>query len=1323
MKLLAKIITSEIEQISIPFVKDWLLSHINFGTDNLNELFCKQIPAQLNQTTTPLPANLNFPRHLVIFPILYVFASDTLRQQLYEQLRQFPQLMAEVEQHDKKDRSNYFRDDLNVLKDAWPVIAELQCQGANELVRVLERADDRSLLALERFNPDKNFSELLHVFLIKNNKALEAINRHQIIPFLRLPDFTGWFIRYLESFINQAEELMTLRLLVLTFSPGADELDKLIDLRASIEAYPFSIRLEALWAISHYYQLELEQNLFSPFSAAFVNLLHDALNKMNLERQIEFIKGINQKLYLLIIDFCLKQSTEGLAEEQQIYLDLLFLLCSERVVPNQDCLELIKVRLIHQDAYLFETTSLQELSQSIQVESNECIVSDFSGRWVEQLISSPRFVAASSSRTLKCLIDRYTLHCITLNPIELIQIIIPPNECGSDLYQWQNHLRRVTQQIINRSEGKETLLAKQNQLLKAGIELRVSRLLMLLETRCTQQNNPDAFFGKQALQVLYTYYSHIFSDLRFDLLVRAIDAGYQQVDSDEALANTQNGVLQRFNSACPQASEAENELQRKRELVLYNSAGQQIGFVNEANNAITYVEDEPVLLSHTNTVQNDEPVYNKSGSVVGYLTKSSQIKSAIDFQKMLCPRLLAMISEKELDRSPVGLSMIIRRVLLDNSLDELYGFEQVVVSAEKQLWLERRISKTVQEYPKELDSAVFKSLTRHFSADGLFSLLASKLRQENAIHLFHEIIRHDQRREQFFSGLYSTEVHQFLNGHQVTSCLAEYMISYYDKPWFSKGLSQFAYYSKKYKIDNLLSDALAVLSNDSSQSSSGSSRFDALLVRLIKSRSCAAIVLKEFLNDRSTLSVQQIKNSEIDKVTGYFHKKHLIAAIHQQNKTSYWESSASYKLLLHILDRHHARVFVMKGSLLAAKEEWSGDELNELSRFINRHLGKKRILDSEWSIGHRILGELIFRSANKGLTSLFYTKKTFNESLARLSFTRAYLESLIDKFWIPDSIKEQVRGEVPRLKEWFQEPTSSNKGFSESQIIQDWRILVHKTWSEINKKKLPMICAYLLNYSGQKKQVQLLLHDYFNTFHNKTEYIHPVSSLLTQFPQRDISFVVYDALEAVIIHNPYLLDLVVLRDMAQFYAKNILNEVTGSPDAELKLLTYFGQGRHYALVREGCKELADVTTDKALKRRLNRGVTEAEVEGGLYVSPRQYFFEFIKTLKRLWHYGIFAEENASKMVKFCDDESPGPVRKYAANEVNIPVINAQAGADSLGFEMKRKQLIGLLDAVRRSPIIKTFDVNPSKSKQTLFGGTPSTVAEQVVASKQGVITI
>lgn len=1316
MKQLVDIIKSQIQQLKIPVLRDWLLNHLKDNTNSLTEVFSKQIPVHLKQTMLPIPANTRLPPHLVIFPIIYAYAPEQLRLQLTEKLQTFPQLMDERELIDNREMHTQFFDELNDFKDAWPIIKALQEQGANELIQVLDKADEHSLKALARLNKDSDFSVLLSTFLVKNSKDLEQTNRNRLIQFLRQPDFTGWFSRYLDSFIKRSTEIMSLRLLFLTYSPAANELDKVAELRACIDAYPFPIHIETMWVICNYYQTQLQQNLYSTTSNSFILLLHDVLKKMSLTTQIQFVKGLNPELYLLIVDFCLNRCVKGPLEEQQIYMNLLYLFCSESVVPNNECHELIKIRLLQQDAYLFESPQLEELAKSVQAKSKETLDPVFGGSWIKQLITSPSFVAACSSHILKHLTERYSLFCLTLNAVDYSKLISSFNT-----NELQEHLQRINLKLGISTEENEVVLAKQFKLLKIGIERHVSALLFQLEEQCNQLSQ-DQSTTQKALQTLYSYYGLIYPSLRFDLLVRAIDSNYQEDIDSNFVDNEQKQVLQRFKSSCSSLTETASELQRKKEVCLYNSAGQKIGFVKESNEAITFVEDEPVLLSAT-SVQDNEPVYDETCKLIGYLTESGQFKSKDGIQKELCARILAMTPEIELEKSSSGLELLIQNVLFENTLDVLYGCSDGTESSGKHQWLERRIAASLQGLQRTIHSTTINSLISNFSDEGTFYSLAVTQHKANAIQIFHSILNHDKKRELLFSGLYEADFHQFLDRHNVVFCLAEYMAKHYDKPWFAEGLSRFAYYGKKHRIDNMLSDSLDLLFKNSCQCKSDVTRFDALIKQFIDSETCAALVLKEFLNDRGNTREQEMNNPEIDRVAQFFYKKHIVDVIQKLNKTSFWGSTAQYALLLYILDRRHSALFAMSEVNLPSQEAWKSNELNQLARFINRHLGKKRPLDKEHSIGHRILGELLFRCAHLGQTSLFYSKHKFNSSLARLSLTRSFLEKLVDKFWIPEGIKEQVTDEVSRLKEWFQDNTFGKKELKDNQILLDWRHLMLQTWKEINRKKLPMICAYLLNYTGQKNHVLLLLQDYLSSFQNNTEYLHPVSRLLQQFPQRDVSFVIFDALEAAIIKNPQIMDITILRDMAQFYAKKIMKQELGSPEAELCLLSYFGQHKHYTVVQQGCEELSKNCTNKETKKRLIKGATEARVEESLQQSIEKFYFGLIKIIKRLWYYGFNAEKNASKLVTFCDDNSSVPTRKQALDEVKIP--SASMNSEYLGFNVKRKQLIGLLDAVKRSSVIKTFDVHPSKTKQTLFGCSQSSapsVREHVVASQQGVIT-
>lgn len=115
---------------------------------------------------------------------------------------------------------------------------------------------------------------------------------------------------------------------------------------------------------------------------------------------------------------------------------------------------------------------------------------------------------------------------------------------------------------------------------------------------------------------------------------------------------------------------------------------------------------------------------------------------------------------------------------------------------------------------------------------------------------------------------------------------------------------------------------------------------------------------------------------------------------------------------------------------------------------------------------------------------------------------------------------------------------------------------------------------------------------------------------------------------------------------------------------------------------------------------------EAEVEQDLSSSVQTFYFGLIKFFKRLWHYGFNAENSSSKIIKFCDDPTPGPTRKKAADLINAPVAASRTNSLYLGFSERRKQLISLLATIKSSPAHFTRVVNYSDNTQTFFGEQP-----------------
>ena len=670
--------------------------------------------------------------------------------------------------------------------------------------------------------------------------------------------------------------------------------------------------------------------------------------------------------------------------------------------------------------------------------------------------------------------------------------------------------------------------------------------------------------------------------------------------------------------------------------------------------------------------------------------------------------------EENLEQSPSGLNLFVQNIFLEESLDELYA---QAFSPDRVLWLEKQISLLVRASEQNISSKTFSCLVTHHSKESLFSLLATLKHKGNAIRLFHSMVNHSETRELLFSSLYQADVHSFLDRQGAVVCFADMMVKYHDQPWFPESLSLFASYGKKQKKEDLLGDALNLLKSSAEQGESG-----AVLMSLIQSEAAIRVVLKEFLNDNPPEPIQQLKSHAIDKVTQYFSRKHLVVALQELNKIPEWEGCSLYRWILYLLDAQHSTFFPS----LTTTDSWQSNELNDLSSFISRHLTKKNSADSDFSIGYRVLGELIFRSGHAGQVALFYNEKTFNPAIARLSFSRSFLERLVDKFWIPEGVKEHFADTVSRIRAWSDEKSSLKKELQSLHVLTDWRHLVNQTWQEINKKKLPVICAYLLSYSGDKKPLSFLLRDYFKSFERFADYLHPVVKLLEQFPHRDVSAVLFDVLEVLLIKNPLLLDRTTLHHMAHYYALKIQQKNIKFPQAEINLLAYFGKNKHYSLVQRGCEELAKNCDDQPLKKQVLKGAREAHVEAALSLRSERFYFPLIKIWKRFWHYGVQAKQQSSGIVLFCDEAITHPGRKGAAAKVSAPVLSGKISNAHLGFAEKHKQLLSLLATIKHSSAPSSLTVRPSQISQSLFHEVLPTklpLQETAVAKEPAVVNI
>lgn len=1334
MKRLTDVIKGQIQRIPISDLKNLLLSHFNEDAHDLTELFCKQFPANKNQLTLNTPVTIRLPVSLSVLAIVFTYAPNELRQDLLDSCtglytpvlrsvspRTYPttvnlersllehlpklDLISETDAIAYDELAERCLKQLNYYSDARPIIMALKKQGANDLIQVLEEADERSLSAFSYLAKDTDLQILTETFLVKNSHDLELVNRNHLIQFLRQPDLSGWLTRFLDSLVYESADALSIRLVLWIFSPYENEVDRLKELRACLAQYPFSIHLQAMRALFDFYQYELKRDVFSPTSHLVMLLLNDLLKSSELAIQVEFLKGLSQETLLLIVEYCLEHDKKD-GQEKPIWNNLLTLLCSEFCASNQECLKKIRIRLNQLDPCLFDTPELHQLALDLlakfnSVEGKEPTISSS----IARLLSSPQFVEACPPKGVRKLIERWGLFTLTLSQVEYSQesLFKDYSPCFDEINE---HMTRIDFNLLHHPEGKSFWLDKKYKLLQFRVRSSESALFHQLENVLEKQEKGSDF--NKGLDVIYHYYSLTCPNLRSDLFLRAINQAYSRFFVEGVTDNEPRGaLLQWLNHDSHRIDGLPKELYRDKEIFLYNSAGQRIGFLNESNTAMTFVEEEIVLLAQTGSVDINEPLYDKEGQVIGYLTEASHLRSESEFQKKSGALVLGELPKNDLENSSFGLELLLRNVLFENSIKELYHCESIRTDTNKLLWLNNKLLKEIQETSREIPASILSSLLDNFDDEAIFELLGSIKYKPNAIHLFHYILNRDTKRAILFNGFYESDFQKFLAQHDAEVCLADYLVNYHDKAWFSECLLRFAYYGKKHKKDNLLSNALTLIINDAGQDKKQEAICDAVLASLICSEPCAALVLKEFLNDKTQNSVQKVNQPEIAKVTQFFKKRHLIALITQLNKTSYWEQNAQYKLALHILAHQHGRFFLENDFSPGYAQPWQGSELKELARFISRHLSKKRPLDNKHDIGYSVLGELVFRCANLEITSLFYMRKTFNRAIAQLSFAKHFLLRLVDKLWMPKGIRELYVHSLLHKSSWFDNPAFLQKALKDHRALLDWSHFIKQTWNKKDKRKSPIICPYLLSYSGKKTVLLQLLQDYFNSFQKMPAYIQPVSKLLRLFPQREVSGVIYDALESAILKEPQLLDKQILSDMAFYYDKQFAKRDISYPQAELNLLVYWGQNKYYSLAQKGCELLIKDCEDKRLKKLLTKVANEASVEQDLSSSLGTFYFGLIKLFKRLWHYGFNAERNSSKIIKFCDDLTPGPTRKQAEDLIKVPTPSEAASSDYWGFSEKRKQLIKLLATIKRSPAHFTRAANYSDSTRTFFSEQPN----------------
>lgn len=524
----------------------------------------------------------------------------------------------------------------------------------------------------------------------------------------------------------------------------------------------------------------------------------------------------------------------------------------------------------------------------------------------------------------------------------------------------------------------------------------------------------------------------------------------------------------------------------------------------------------------------------------------------------------------------------------------------------------------------------------------LFALLDTINNKDNGLCLFHYLLSQSESARIWLSRTYEAEFYRFLDIKGGIQCFAEYLAYHQKNPWFVDGLKLFAEYGKKRMMGDLLSRALSVLAQ------TDISDLATIVANIMSQESICTIILNEFLDD-TLIQSPQFNNPELKRILVHFQPQHAVRAIVNINAITAkdWHELSQYKFLIYVLRGNYSEFF-------KNTTQWNRADLNHLAYFIVRHLSNKTMLDPDFLLGYKILGELVFRAAQQGQTQLFYLNNKFNSAIARLCISQLFLAELVEKL-----------------------------GANHSLLQKDWLFLSHETWKDRNTKKLPLMGVFILNYAGDRIPLHHLINNYLSVFEHHPEYVNPILKLMQQFPHRSFTRVIFDVMLQRVIKNPELLTQGLLVNMGSYFAKKIdPNGQETTPDV-IRFLTYLGQCKYYTLVQKGCLDLIEEGHYIPYKRQLLRARTEALVESRLQTRVSHYNFGFISLFIRLWHYGFYPVKNASKIVKYCDDITPSPLYK-SDKTVTLPMADSEQS--ELSFAEQRLTFIKYLTTILKSSI-------------------------------------
>lgn len=1034
----------------------------------------------------------------------------------------------------------------------------------------------------------------------------------------------------------------------------------------------------------------------------FILTLNELLNAHRILIVTEMINQLPSSVITSLTKHCLAGLNSNDRAIKQASRNIMTLLC-QCASQSEENLAIIKSNLGAQDLSLLGDEQLIKMAGHVLKQEHATLAeSTLNGVWIQRLLTSPQFVAVSTPEAIRALLERYRFLSLTLKQAEFEQLNA---HIKSQMVFFKHHavkLAEVDEQMAANASLRARLLEKRQRLLQFRADDSIRALLMQLEDACFALRKDNPAMANAALNVLYAHYNASLSSLRSDWLFKVADFVFEQSTASKGdLALAQNTFLGWLQKYLPHKNFEQSELARKQSVLLYDVAGKEIGFINEANQAMTFVDDIPKPLIELRGYSAGMQFYDNNRYTLGFLLPSGEVKRINLFQRETSALLLAKVPVEQLSATTATMELLLADAINEDSLPRLYQESDT----EKLAWIKQQVEAYARKTTKPLPRAFFELLILEHGPEASFNLLAVMPSSQNSHSLFQTILEQEGAREQLFSKERIAVFQAYLDKHDPALIMADFLEKHHSKPYFAQGLQAFADYAASHNQRDILLRALTCLQEKRQKNTVLDKQWDTLLTALIAKDNIAKMVWRAFL-DADINSPLDTMDSTLSGLTAFFHRVHCTPAISAVNclKINDLSTSYQYRLLLLILHRQR-QDFFQRVELRYSPDHWTNEELSSYSLFVKRHFGLAGTLDNNKKIGKKLLSELVFRTANCGNTSLFYHHNQFDSQLAGLKFERSTLNAIAARNFLPPAFKEKLQEVVDTLANWFNGKAPQTKKtiqeLKANKAIIDWKEINKQSWAITDSVKMPLISAYLANYSGDVLPLKNLLNDYCKT--PKADLL-PLSEVMIKLPNRNVSPCIFQALEHCFTANPSRMDYTLFSQMAAHHAQNHLKRQSYTPEqCQLALIEHFGQQKKYDLVRHACELHKTNSKEKKTNQKIERIHLEAVVEGELNAHVGSWYFKFWQLIKRWWHYGITGSKTPSAAVVFCDKESLYDSPVVVPKTITTPELNGGHIEAQLNMHQKLKNLKQRYDVfVAQQPKNKTDALPPVMDIKKLF---------------------